>query len=171
MKRNQAMRHALAMKEYLVNSGYKPEFIEEYLNDKAETQKTNMRRGVIGLFYNRSQFDVYPKAFATWKQFVLERKLVKEKVRYVLNSIHHPLHKAFQRWKYDMHDAQRKLFDLSKQQLVEKIIADENMIGATESRLQRMDNAIDLLAIQRQNLLGHFIRGQKLAAALMRSNR
>jgi len=48
---------------------------------------------------------------------------------------------------------------LTKQQLVDKIVADENLIGSTESRLQRMDEAIDQLAIQRENLLGHYIRG------------
>ena len=60
--------------------------------------------------------------------------------------------------------------NLTKQQLVDKIIADENLIGSTESRLQRMDEAIDQLAIQRENLLGHYIRGQKLAIALCKNN-
>jgi predicted RNase H-like nuclease (RuvC/YqgF family) len=53
---------------------------------------------------------------------------------------------------------------------VDKIVADENLIGSTESRLQRMDEAIDQLAIQRENLLGHYIRGQKLAIALCKNN-
>ena len=35
MRRNQALRNAKAMKEYLVNSGYAPEHIEEYLNKEA----------------------------------------------------------------------------------------------------------------------------------------
>jgi hypothetical protein len=33
-----------------------------------------------------------------------------------------------------------------------------------------MDEAIDHLAIQRENLLGHYIRGQKLAVALIKNN-
>ena len=33
-----------------------------------------------------------------------------------------------------------------------------------------MDEAIDHLAIQRENLLGHYIRGQKLAVALCKNN-
>jgi len=73
--------------------------------------------------------------------------------------MHHPLAHAFRKWKYDMADSQKKLLDLSKGQLVEKIIADENLIGATESKLARMDDATDHLAIQREQLLGHFIRG------------
>lgn len=77
---------------------------------------------------------------------------------------------CFYRWKYDMADNQKKLLDLSKGQLIEKIIADENLIGATKSRLTRLDDAIDHLAIQRENLLGHFIRGQKLAVTLMKNN-
>lgn len=49
--------------------------------------------------------------------------------------------------------------NFSKQQLIDKIIADENLIGATEQRIKRMDDGIDHLAIQRENLLGHYIRG------------
>lgn len=48
---------------------------------------------------------------------------------------------------------------LSKAELMEKIITDENLIGSSESLLQRMDEAIEHLAIQRENLLGHYIRG------------
>lgn len=44
------------------------------------------------------------------------------------------------------------------------------MIGSTEQRIARMDEAIDHLAIQRENLLGHYIRGQKLAVALIKNN-
>ena len=58
----------------------------------------------------------------------------------------------------------------TKAELMDKIIADENLIGSTESRLQRMDEAIENLAIQRENLLGHYIRGQKLAIALCKNN-
>jgi len=35
MKRNEAMRNAKAMKEYLVNAGYAPDHIESYLNEQA----------------------------------------------------------------------------------------------------------------------------------------
>lgn len=45
-----------------------------------------------------------------------------------------------------MPDAESKLKGLSKQELIDKIIADENLIGSTESRLARMGNSIDTLA-------------------------
>jgi len=41
------------------------------------------------------------------------------------------------------------MMTLTKQQLVDKIVADENLIGSTESRLSRMNEAIDQLTIQR----------------------
>jgi len=69
-----------------------------------------------------------------------------------------------------MGDAEKKLDGLSKQELIDKIIADENLIGSTESRLARMGNSIDTLAFQRENLFGHFVRGQKLAVALFKNN-
>ena len=69
-----------------------------------------------------------------------------------------------------MGDAEKKLEELSKQELIDKIIADENLIGSTESRLDRMGNTIDTLAFQRENLFGHFLRSQKLAVALMKNN-
>lgn len=42
------------MKDFLINSGYDPEMIENYLAEKAEQQKTNMQRGVIALFFKDS---------------------------------------------------------------------------------------------------------------------
>ena len=40
----------------------------------------------------------------------------------------------------------KKLEGISKQDLIDKIISDENLIGSTESRLDRMGNSIDTLA-------------------------
>jgi len=51
------------------------------------------------------------------------------------------------------------MIHLTKAELMDKIIADENLIGSTESRLQIMDESIEHLDIQRENLLGHYIRG------------
>jgi hypothetical protein len=56
LERNEAMRQAKAMRDYLVNSGYSPEEIEDYLNDKAANQKQNMQKGVIGMFFAKSEF-------------------------------------------------------------------------------------------------------------------
>ena len=76
------------------------------------------------------------------------RKRVKWAAKMILNRLYRPrLTTSFYRWKYDMADKQKKLLDLSKGQLIEKIIADENLIGATKSRLNRLDDAIDHLAI------------------------
>ncbi len=63
-----------------------------------------------------------------------------------MNWMNHPLSVYFRKWKYDMPDAESKLKGLSKQELIDKIIADENLIGSTESRLARMGNSIDTLA-------------------------
>ena len=49
-------------------------------------------------------------------------------------------------------------------------MADENLIGSSKSRIQRMDQAIDHLNIQRDNLLEHFIKGQRLALAKVNNN-
>ena len=73
-----------------------------------------MQRGIIGLFFKNSEFNIMPKALNQWKAWVAERKRVKQKVLYTMNSMHHPLHKAFQKWKYDMTDNQNKLLPLSK---------------------------------------------------------
>ena len=60
--------------------------------------------------------------------------------------MNHPLHFYFNKWKYDMADQTKKLGGISKQELIDKIIADENLIGSTESRLDRMGQSIDTLA-------------------------
>ena len=45
-----------------------------------------------------------------------------------------------------MADQTKKLSGISKQELIDKIIADENLIGSTEARLDRMGQSIDTLA-------------------------
>jgi hypothetical protein len=37
MRRNEYMRNARAMKEYLINAGYSPAAIEEYIDSKMRT--------------------------------------------------------------------------------------------------------------------------------------
>lgn len=111
------------------------------------------------MFFKNSDFSIVPKAFNQLKAFVQQRKAAKQRALQALNWMNHPLSVYFRKWKYDMPDAESKLKGLSKQELIDKIIADENLIGSTESRLSRMGNSIDTLAFQRDNLFGHFVRG------------
>jgi hypothetical protein len=67
--------------------------------------------------------------------------------------LNNPVAIYFKKWKYDKADAEKVLSKLSKRQLIDKIIADENLIGSSKSRIQRMDQAIEHLNIQRDNLL------------------
>ena len=76
-KRNEAARNVKAMRDFLVKSGYTPEMIDTYLQEKGEQQKANMQRGVIALFFKESQFNIVPKALNQWKAWVQRRKLVK----------------------------------------------------------------------------------------------
>ena len=158
------------MKSQLVKMGYTPEFINEYLETKAAKQRSDMQKGIISLFFKNSDFSIVPKAFNHLKEFVKQRKLAKARAMQAINWMNHPLSVYFRKWKYDQADAENKLKGLSKQELIDKIIADENLIGSTESRLDRMGNSIDTLAFQRENLFGHFIRGQKLAVSLLKNN-
>lgn len=87
-----------------------------------------------------------------------------------MNCLNHPLTIYFKKWKYEKADAERVLGKLSKKQLIDKVVADENLIGSSKSRIQRMDQAIDHLNIQRDNLLEHFIKGQRLALAKVNNN-
>ena len=107
MRRNEFMRNARAMKEYLINSGYSPQAIELYIQEKSALQKNTMQRGIIGLFFKNSEFSVVPKALNAWKDYVLKRKLIRRTCQYVLNHLKHPLAGWFQRWKYDAADSQK----------------------------------------------------------------
>lgn len=91
-----------------------------------------------------------PKAFNQLKAFVRARKLARENARRILNWMRHPLCVYFKKWKYDMADAQKKLKGLSKQDLVDKIIQDEQLLGSKKSKLDRLDHTVDNLAIQRE---------------------
>lgn len=147
------------MVEQLVKMGYSPEVIQKFLDENGERQKQTMQRGIRRIFYKHSQFDIIPKAFNQIKAFVRQRKLARENAKRILNWMRHPLAIYFKKWKYDLADAQRKLEGLSKQDLIDKIIQDENLLGSKKSKLDRMDYTVDNLAIQREQLLGHFIRG------------
>ena len=170
MKRNQLARQAAAMKSQLVKMGYTPQMIDEFLEEKAAAQRSNMQKGIISLFFKNSDFQIVPKAFNQLKAYVARRKAAKARAVQVLNWLNHPLATYFRKWKFDMADSENKLKGLSKQELIDKIIADENLIGSTESRLNRMGSSIDTLAFQRENLFGHYVRGQKLAVALIKNN-
>jgi len=61
--------------------------------------------------------------------------------------MNHPLTIYFKKWNYDKADLEKVLDRLSKKQLIDKIVADENLIGSSKSRIQRMDQAIDHLNI------------------------
>jgi regulator of replication initiation timing len=84
--------------------------------------------------------------------------------------MNHPLTIYFKRWKYEKADSEKVLARLSKKQLIDKVVADENLIGSSKSRIQRMDQAIDHLNIQRDSLCEHFIKGQRLALAKVNNN-
>lgn len=170
LERNQAQRNAKRLREELINSGYSPEQIDEYLAKKSEQQRANMQKAVVGLFFKNTDFNIIPKALNQWKGWVRSRKRVKENARYILNCLNHPLAIYFKKWKYEKADSEKVLNRLSKKQLIDKIVADENLIGSSKSRIQRMDQAIDHLNIQRDNLLEHFIKGQRLALAKVNNN-
>lgn len=94
-----------------------------------------MQKGIIALFFQNSEFAVVPKALNAWKEFIAERKRIKRAAQFVLNQLRHPLAGWFQRWKYDAADSRKQMMHLTKAELMDKIIADENLIGSTESRL------------------------------------
>ena len=62
LERNQAQRNAKRLREELINSGYSPEQIDEYLAKKSETQRANMQKAVVGLFFKNTDFNIIPKA-------------------------------------------------------------------------------------------------------------
>jgi hypothetical protein len=159
LERNQAQRNARRLREELIKSGYSPEVIDRFLAKKSEVQRANMQKAIVGLFFKNTDFNIIPKALNQWKEWVRLRKKVKENARFVVNCMNHPLAIYFKKWKFDKADSEKVLSQLSKKQLIDKIVADENLIGSSKSRIQRMDQAIDHLNIQRDNLLEHFIKG------------
>lgn len=49
--------------------------------------------------------------------------------------MNHPLTIYFKKWKYEKSDAEKVLKKLSKRQIIDKIVADENLIGSSKSRI------------------------------------
>ena len=170
IERNQAQRNAKKLREELISSGYDPEYIDEYLAQKSLGQRGNMQKAVVGLFFRNTEFNIIPKALNQWKAYVASRKRARETARYAINLMNHPLTIYFKRWKYEKADSEKVLARLSKKQLIDKVVADENLIGSSKSRIQRMDQAIDHLNIQRDSLCEHFIKGQRLALAKVNNN-
>ena len=163
-------RHVKALKDFLGTQGYTKEDISEYLTKKSDQQKSQMHRAVVGLFFRNSDFEIIPKAFNQWRRWIQQRKLCKQWARYSVNAMNHPLHWAFRKWKLSEVDAREKLQTVLKKDLVKKIIDDELAIGSAQHRLERMDEQIENLGIQRDSLLQHYIAGQRLALALGKNN-
>ena len=90
-----------------------------------------------------------PKALGQWKRWVQARKQARRQAAFIVNGLNHPLFWAFRKWKWQDEIARQKLKDMSKKELIDKIIADEMAIGSGQSRLARMEEAIDHLNIQR----------------------
>jgi hypothetical protein len=114
LERNQAQRNAKRLREELITSGYAPEYIDDFLAKKSESQRSNMQRAVVGLFFKNTDFNIIPKALNQWKQYVASRKRAKENAKYVLNCLNHPLTIYFKRWKYEKADSEKVLDQLSK---------------------------------------------------------
>jgi DNA polymerase III delta subunit len=70
MRRNELQRNAKALKTQLEKSGYEPEAIEKFVQERTEQQKSNMNKAVIKLFFRNSEFNIVPKAFNSWMEFV-----------------------------------------------------------------------------------------------------
>lgn len=94
-----------------------------------------MQKAIVGLFFKNTDFNIIPKALNHWKSWVKTRKKIKENARFVLNCLNHPLAIYFKKWKYDKADSEKVLNKLSKKQLIDKIVADENLIGSSKSRI------------------------------------
>jgi len=170
LERNEMKMRVQALRDFLSTQGYSDSDIQDYLKKKSERQRTQMHRAVVGLFFRNSDFEIIPKALNQWKRWVEQRRLAKQWSRYCLNAMNHPLHWAFRRWKLSEEDARSRLRGVLKKDLVKKIIDDEIALGSAQHRLERMDEAIENLGIQRDSLLQHYIAGQKLALALGRNN-
>ncbi len=70
MRKNEIQRNINALRRYLIKAGYSPEQIDTYVEKKILMQKGNMQRGIVGMFFKKSEFNVVPKAFNSWKHFV-----------------------------------------------------------------------------------------------------
>lgn len=152
-------RNVKALRDYLLKQGYTEEEIDEYVSGKTSQQKGNMHRAVVSLFFKKSDFAIMPKAMNQWKRWVQQRKLCREWAQYTTNALNHPLHWFFRKWKMQEHYDKQRLKNVTKKELVDKIIADELAIGSAQSRIERMDENIENLSIQRDNLLQHYISG------------
>ena len=135
------------LRQFLLDQGYEPNRIEEFLEGKADQQRSNMTKAVTSLFFKASDFQIVPKAMNQWKRWIEQRRLYKDRCRFVRNAMNHPAYWMFRKWKDQDKHASKRLKHLTKQDLIEKIITDEMAIGSAKSRLQRMDEAVDHLQI------------------------
>ena len=106
-----------------------------------------MQKAIVNLFFKNSDFSIMPKAMNQWKRWVAVRKMMRRQAAFVVNCLNHPLTLAFRRWKLSDAIAREKLKDVSKGDLINKIIADEMAIGSAQSKIDRMDDAIENLNI------------------------
>lgn len=130
LERNEMKRNVKALKDFLVSQGYTPQQIEQFLEDKTAQQRSTMHRAIVSLFFKKSDFSIMPKAMNQWKRWIQQRKLMKQWAQYTVNALNHPLFWAFRKWKMSEEEALKKLQQVSKKELIDKIIADELAIGS-----------------------------------------
>ena len=115
-------------------------------------------------------FDILPRALEQWKAWVNVRKLFRRFCKLTLQHVNSDVAWAFRTWKYQHEDARRALKGLTKNQLVDRCIADENLLGTLNSKLARKKENIELMTQERDHLLNHFASGQKMAFTLAKNN-
>jgi len=63
VQRNQALRNVQKLREKLVKNGYSPDEIDAFLHDKDLKQAEDMQKAARVIIFNKSDFQIVPKAF------------------------------------------------------------------------------------------------------------
>ena len=158
-----AKRRVNILKKFLVQHGHSKRDIDEELERKKQKTKSLMKSFVIRCFFKTSKFSVLPKAFNHLKAWVRTRKLYRENFETMSKYKNSEIFWAFKRWKHYHEDLRKPLLNLSKVELIEKCIRDEQTLGSLHNEQSRKRYQINVQLAQREQLLENFATAQKIA--------
>ena len=122
-----------------------------------------MKAFVIKLYFKISEFNIVPKAFNQLKAWTKTKKMYREAFETMSKFKNSHTYWAFRRWKYSHENERQAINSLSKQELIQKCIKDEQLLGSLKCEQQNKTEHIELQIAERDQLLVHFASGQKIA--------
>lgn len=168
----EANRTIRNLKSFMAKENYTPEEIAKKVKEVEETNRRQMEMVVKRLKIPKGD-RVMCRAFGHWVFWIKIKRLMKYHLRFANHSVQPvlcDLRWAFEKWKRSDKDKAAYLDTFDFEELADMNVKQAKGIDLLADREAENSTMINHLNIQRDELLEHFIRAQKLAMSALRDN-